>query len=111
MREAGRHGACGRPVKGTRIAARRRTALVQELVRPKLAKGAAPDTAWAYLGGKFVPIREAKISVMTHAFNYGTGVFEGVRAYWHAEEQQLDRLHFRDHYSPRHRSVKSMRPI
>ncbi len=55
--------------------------MVQELVRPgKLAKGAAPDSAWAHLGGKFVPIRDAKISVMTHAFNYGTGVFEGVRA-------------------------------
>ena len=64
--------------------------MVQELVRPgKLAKGAAPDTAWAYLGGKFVPIREAKISVMTHAFNYGTGVFEGVRAYWNPDEEQL----------------------
>src|SRR5712692_3782318 len=109
MREAGRHGACRRPVKGTRIAARRRTALVQELVRPKLAKGAAPDTAWAYLGGKFVPIREAKISVMTHAFNYGTGVFEGIRAYWNAEEEQLYGLHLREHYSRLLRSGKIMR--
>jgi branched-chain amino acid aminotransferase len=83
--------------------------MVQELARPKLAKGAAPDTAWAYLGGKFVPIREAKISVMTHAFNYGTGVFEGVRAYWNAEEQQLYGLHFREHYSRLHRSCKIMR--
>jgi len=64
--------------------------MVQELARPaKLPKGAAPDSAWAFLDGKFVPIREAKISVMTHAFNYGTGVFEGIRAYWNAEEEQL----------------------
>ena len=84
--------------------------MVQELVRPgKLAKGAAPDSAWAYLGGKFVPIREAKISVMTHAFNYGTGVFEGVRAYWNAEEEQLYGLHFREHYKRLLRSCKIMR--
>lgn len=84
--------------------------MVQELVRPgKLPKGAAPDSAWAYLGGKFVPIREAKISVMTHAFNYGTGVFEGVRAYWNAEEEQLYGLNFRDHYARLMRSCKIMR--
>jgi len=84
--------------------------VVQELVRPgKLAKGAAPDTAWAYLGGKFVPIREAKISVMTHAFNYGTGVFEGIRAYWNAEEEQLYGLHFREHFKRLLRSCRIMR--
>ena len=84
--------------------------MVQDLARPgKLAKGAAPDTAWAYLGDKFVPIREAKLSVMTHAFNYGTGVFEGVRAYWNAEEEQLYGLNFREHYSRLLRSCRIMR--
>lgn len=84
--------------------------MVQELSRPsKLAKGAAPDSAWAYLDGKFVPIREAKISVMTHAFNYGTGVFEGIRAYWNAEEEQLYGLHFREHYKRLLRSCRIMR--
>jgi branched-chain amino acid aminotransferase len=84
--------------------------MVQELVRPaKLPKGAAPDSAWAYLGGKFVPIREAKISVMTHAFNYGTGVFEGVRAYWNPDEEQLYGLHFREHYTRLTKSCRIMR--
>jgi branched-chain amino acid aminotransferase len=84
--------------------------MVQELARPaKLARGAAPDSAWAYLDGQFVPIREAKISVMTHGFNYGTGVFEGIRAYWNAEEEQLYGLHLRDHYTRFLRSGKIMR--
>ena len=84
--------------------------MVQELVRPaKLPKGAAPDSAWAFLDGKLVPIREAKISVMTHAFNYGTGVFEGIRAYWNAEEEQLYGLHFHEHFSRLLRSGKIMR--
>jgi branched-chain amino acid aminotransferase len=84
--------------------------MVQELARPaKLARWAAPDSAWAYLDGKFVPIREAQISVMTHGFNYGTGVFEGIRAYWNAEEEQLYGLHLRDHYTRFLRSGKIMR--
>jgi branched-chain amino acid aminotransferase len=84
--------------------------MVQELARPaKLAKGAAPDSAWAFLDGKFVPIREANISVMTHAFNYGTGVFEGIRAYWNAEEEQLYGLHLHEHFSRLLRSGKIMR--
>ncbi|HKY52544.1 MAG TPA: branched-chain amino acid transaminase [Candidatus Limnocylindria bacterium] len=84
--------------------------MVQELVRPaKLPKGAAPDSAWAFLDGKYVPIREAQIPVMTHAFNYGTGVFEGIRAYWNAEQEQLYGLHLREHFSRLHRSAKIMR--
>ena len=42
---------------------------------------------YAYFKGKIVPFNEAKISIMTHAFNYGTGVFEGIRAYWNAEKK------------------------
>ena len=40
---------------------------------------------WAFFRGEIVPLRDARISVMTHAFNYGTAVFEGIRAYWNAE--------------------------
>lgn len=84
--------------------------MVQELTRPaKLRKGAAPDSAWAYLDGRFVPIRDARISVMTHAFNYGTGVFEGVRAYWSDEERQLYGLHLREHFSRLLLSCRIMR--
>ncbi|HZP96216.1 MAG TPA: branched-chain amino acid transaminase [Candidatus Limnocylindria bacterium] len=83
---------------------------MQELARPAtLAKGAAPDSAWAFLNGRFVPIREAKISVMTHAFNYGTGVFEGIRAYWSVDDNQLYGLHFREHYARILRSCRIMR--
>jgi branched-chain amino acid aminotransferase len=34
-----------------------------------------------WLDGEMVPWREAKIHVLTHTLHYGTGVFEGVRAY------------------------------
>lgn len=85
--------------------------MVKELTRPttSLRRGAAPDTAWAYLDGKFVPVRDAKVSVLTHAFNYGTGIFEGIRAYWNARHEQLYVLHLREHYSRMHRSARIMR--
>ncbi len=34
---------------------------------------------------------------MTHAFMYGTAVFEGIRAYWNAEHGQLYALRVREH--------------
>jgi branched-chain amino acid aminotransferase len=37
--------------------------------------------AWAYFEGAIVPIGEATVSIATHAFNYGTAIFEGIRAY------------------------------
>jgi branched-chain amino acid aminotransferase len=53
---------------------------------------------WAFFRGEFVPLREANINVMTHAFNYGTAVFEGVRAYWNADDEQLYALELLPHY-------------
>ncbi len=53
---------------------------------------------YAYFEGKFVPIEEAKISIMTHAFNYGTGVFEGIRAYWNEKDEQLYVFKLPEHF-------------
>ncbi len=85
--------------------------MVKELVRPTapLRKGAAPANAWAFLDGGFLPLADAKIGVMTHAFNYGTGVFEGIRAYWNVEHEQLYVLHLREHFERLHRSCRIMR--
>src|SRR4051794_16784984 len=33
------------------------------------------------MNGEHVPYEDAKVHVLTHALHYGTGVFEGVRAY------------------------------
>ncbi len=61
---------------------------------------------YAFFKGQFVPIEEAKVSIMTHAFNYGTGCFEGIRAYWNEEEQQLFVFRMREHYERLHRSCR-----
>jgi branched-chain amino acid aminotransferase len=53
---------------------------------------------WAFFRGELVPLSEARVSVMTHAFNYGTAVFEGIRAYWNADQGQLFVLDVVAHY-------------
>jgi len=53
---------------------------------------------YAYFKGKIVPYSEAKVGVMTHALNYGTAVFGGIRAYWNEEEKQLYIFRPYDHY-------------
>jgi branched-chain amino acid aminotransferase len=62
------------------------------------------NNKYAFFEGKFVPIEEAKVSIMTHALNYGTGCFEGIRAYWNVEEQQLYIFRMPEHYHRLHNS-------
>ncbi len=52
----------------------------------------------AYFQGKIVPYSEAKVGVLTHALNYGTAAFGGVRAYWNEDEKQLYIFRANDHY-------------
>ncbi|NWG17584.1 MAG: branched-chain amino acid transaminase [Chloroflexi bacterium] len=54
-------------------------------------------TRFAFFKGQIVPIESAKVSVMTHALNYGTGVFGGLRGYWNEEQEQLYVFRIRDH--------------
>jgi branched-chain amino acid aminotransferase len=53
---------------------------------------------YAYFQGRLVPYAEAKVGVMTHALNYGTGCFGGVRGYWNTEEEQLFVFRPHDHF-------------
>lgn len=55
--------------------------------------GQKADFVW--FDGKVVPWDKAKIHVLTHAFNYGTAAFEGIRAYPSGEEMFIFRL--KDH--------------
>ena len=55
------------------------------------------DELICYFEGDWVPMRDAKVSIMTHAFMYGTATFEGIRAYWNAEQETLYGLKLREH--------------
>lgn len=64
---------------------------------------------YAFFGGGFVPIEEAQVSIMTHAFNYGTGCFEGIRAYWNEEHEQLFVFRLKEHFERMQRSCRILR--
>lgn len=58
----------------------------------------------AFFKGNYVPLAEAKVGILTHALNYGTGVFEGIRAYWNEKDEQLYVWKLREHFERLHRS-------
>jgi branched-chain amino acid aminotransferase len=55
------------------------------------------DDLICYFEGNWVPLRDAKVNIMTHAFMYGTATFEGIRAYWNQDQGQLYALFVREH--------------
>ena len=65
-------------------------------------------TEYVYLNGDYVDVTKASIPVRTHAFLYGTAVFEGIRAYWNEEEKQLYAFRVPEHYDRLQRSAKIM---
>ena len=57
-----------------------------------------PLPKYAYFGDKIIPYSEAKVGVLTHGLNYGTGVFGGIRGYWNEEENELFIFRPIDHF-------------
>ena len=65
--------------------------------------------SFAYFNGKIVPYSEAKVGVMNHTLNYGTGAFAGVRGYWNDDEKELFVFRPLDHYKRFINSMKLLR--
>lgn len=65
-------------------------------------KGPSPKqeitSGYCFFKGQIMPLAEANVNISTHALNYGTGCFEGIRAYWNAQEGQLYVLKALEHY-------------
>lgn len=66
------------------------------------------DELIAYFEGDYVALKDAKVSIMTHAFMYGTATFEGIRAYWNADQGQLYGLFIREHLERIRNSAKML---
>jgi branched-chain amino acid aminotransferase len=77
---------------------------------PATGPAAARDleSVICYFEGEYVPLRDAKVSIMTHAFMYGTAVFEGIRAYWNEEQGKLFGLKIREHVERIRQSCRIM---
>ena len=51
-----------------------------------------------YFDGRYMPMRDAHVGILTHALHYGTGVFEGIRAHWDDVQKELFILRSNEHY-------------
>jgi branched-chain amino acid aminotransferase len=52
----------------------------------------------AFFRGRIVPYSEARVGVLTHGLNYGTGCFAGLRGYWNADAAELFVFRPREHF-------------
>ena len=59
-----------------------------------------------YFEGKIIPLSEAKVGILTHAFSYGTGCFEGIRGYYNEKHRQLYLFRAREHFERFHDSAR-----
>jgi len=78
------------------------------------AKAAAkkPDVhpnTWVYYEGEFARYHDVKLGLMTHALHYGTGCFEGIRAYWNPRQEQLHLLQAAAHFDRMKNSANVLR--
>ena len=56
------------------------------------------ETKHAYFEGRIVPFGDARVSVATHALNYGTAIIGGLRGYWNQEQKKLYIFRPLEHY-------------
>lgn len=60
----------------------------------------------AYFQGQYIPEDQANVNIKTHAFLYGTSIFEGIRGYWNPEHQSVYLLRAKEHFDRLLQSAK-----
>ncbi|MDP6501347.1 MAG: branched-chain amino acid transaminase [Dehalococcoidales bacterium] len=64
---------------------------------------------FAFYKNEFVPLSEANMSVMTNFIHYGTGVFEGIRGNWNAENKRSYLFCLKEHYERLHQGCQVLK--
>jgi branched-chain amino acid aminotransferase len=59
-----------------------------------------------FAAGRFQRYDDARVGLLTHGLNYGTGCFEGIRGYWNPDDRELYLLQLREHYERLHASAR-----
>src|SRR5947209_1819123 len=73
-----------------------------------LSAGLTGDSV-VFFDGTFMPLERATVNIATHALNYGTGCFEGIRGYWNEEREELYVLKLDEHIDRFFRSCSVLR--
>src|SRR5215208_4812171 len=71
--------------------------------------GPSPMLEYAYFEGNIVPFADAKISVGTHAVQYGTGAFAGIRGYLDQDGETINIFRLPEHAARLLNSAKLLR--
>lgn len=66
------------------------------------------NESYVFYQGEIVNESEVNIGIRSKAFNYGLGCFEGIRAYWDDEKQQLYGFRLMEHYERLLESCKAL---
>jgi len=82
---------------------------VQTDLAPSARARSRFDDTWVYFDGAVVRYQDVRLGPMTHALHYGTGCFEGIRAYWNTAQEQLYLLKGAAHYDRLRRSASILR--
>lgn len=64
---------------------------------------------YAFFEGKIVPFSEAKVSIGTHALQYGTGAFGGIRGYLSEDKTTINIVRLKEHTARLLRSARLLR--
>ena len=64
---------------------------------------------YVFLNDRVVPWDDGKVHISSVGFRFGTGVFEGLRAYWNERQEQVFVLHLREHLHRLEYSQRFMR--
>ena len=72
-------------------------------------KSAEHPNTWVFYNGEFARYHDVKLGLMTHALHYGTGCFEGIRAYWNPRKEQLFLLQAAAHFDRMKKSANVLR--
>jgi len=67
-----------------------------------------PFPNFAFVDGQIVPWEDANVPISTHALHYGTGCYEGIRAYWSKEKERVSIFQGKKHYQRLLNSCKIM---
>ena len=66
------------------------------------------NKSYVFYQGEIVEESTVSIDIRSKAFNYGLGCFEGIRAYWDHEKQQLYGFKMKEHYERLLESAKAL---
>jgi branched-chain amino acid aminotransferase len=69
----------------------------------------SPMLEYAFFEGQIVRFEDAKVSVGTHALQYGTGAFAGIRGYLDADGETINIFRLKDHTARMLNSAKLLR--